>query len=122
MYKVASFRELLVWQRGMNLVVSVYQASGRFPKAETFGLTAQVRRSVVSVPSKIAEGHTRESTKEFLNHLSMAQASLAEVQTQVEIAGRLEYLNPEEVAALTADATVLAKQLFALRNALVKKQ
>ena len=122
MYKVASFRELLVWQRGMDLVVSVYQASGRFPKAEMFGLTAQVRRSVISVPSNIAEGHTRESTKEFLNHLPMAQASLAEVQTQVEIAGRLEYLNPEEVAALTADATVLAKQLFALRNALVKKQ
>jgi four helix bundle protein len=121
MYKVASFRELLVWQRGMDLVVSVYQASGRFPKTETFGLIAQVRRSVVSIPSNIAEGHTRESTKEFLNHLSMAQASLAEVQTQVEIAGRLEYLNADEVAALIADATVLAKQLFALRNALVKK-
>ena len=122
MYKVASFRELLVWQRGMDLVVSVYQASGRFPKVETFGLTAQVRRSVISVPSNIAEGHTRESTKEFLNHPSMAQASLAEVQTQVEIAGRLEYLNPDEVTDLIGQATVLAKQLFALRNALVKKQ
>jgi four helix bundle protein len=122
MYKVANFRELLVWQRGMDLVVSVYRASYRFPKAEMFGLTAQVRRSVVSVPSNIAEGHTRESTKEFLNHLSMAQASLAEVQTQIEIAGRLEYLNPDDVTDLITQATILAKQLFALRNALVKKQ
>jgi four helix bundle protein len=121
MYKVANFRELHVWQRGMDLVVSVYRASCRFPKAEMFGLTAQVRRSVVSVPSNIAEGHTRESTKEYLNHISMAQASLAEVETQVEIAGRLEYLNSDEVAALTAQSTILRKQLFALRNALVKK-
>jgi four helix bundle protein len=122
MARISHFRELQVWQRGMDLVVSVYQASGRFPKTETFGLTSQLRRSAVSVPSNIAEGHTRESTKEYLNHISMAQASLAEVETQLEIAGRLEYIERAEVDLLIAQSSILGKQLFALRNALVKKQ
>ena len=122
MYKVSNFRELHVWQRGMDLVVAVYRASCRFPKGETLRLTAQVRRSVVSVPSNIAEGHTRASTKEYLNHISMPQASLAEVETQLEIAGRLNYLEPEDVTALPSEASILGKQLYALRNSLVKSQ
>ena len=122
MYKVSNFRELHVWQRGMDLVVSVYRVSDGFPKAETFGLTAQIRRSVISVPSNIAEGHTRASTKEFLNHISMAQASLAEVETQIEIAGRLNYLAPDDLAVLLSESSILGKQLYALRNSLVKSQ
>src|SRR5215467_3328863 len=122
MFKVSNFRELHVWQRGMDLVVSVYRVSDGFPKAETFGLTAQIRRSVISVPSNIAEGHTRASTKEFLNHISMAQASLAEVETQIEIAGRLNYLAPDDLAVLLSESSILGKQLYALRNSLVKSQ
>jgi hypothetical protein len=72
---ISHFRELQVWQRGMDIVQAVYEVSGGFPKTEIYGLTSQLRRAAVSVPSNIAEGHTRASTKEYLHHLSMAQAS-----------------------------------------------
>ena len=106
----------------MELVVDVYQVSGGFPRAEIYGLTGQMRRAAVSVPSNIAEGHTRESTKEYLNHLSIAQASLAEVETQMEIALRLGYVESETAAALLNQAAGLGKQLYALRNALNKRK
>lgn len=75
-----SFRELRVWQAAMNLVEKVYRVTQRFPKQETYGLVSQIQRAVVSIPSNIAEGHTREHLKEYLHHLSMAQASLAELE------------------------------------------
>jgi len=80
-----SFRELRVWQAAMELVEKIYQVTKEFPKEELYGLTSQVRRAAVSVPSNIAELHTREHLKEYLHHISMAQASLAEVDTQLEI-------------------------------------
>jgi four helix bundle protein len=76
----SSFRQLEVWQRGMEIVEGVYRISAVFPKAEIYGLTSQLRRAAVSVPSNIAEGHTRASTKEYLHHVSIAAASLAEVE------------------------------------------
>ena len=100
MSTVSHFRELHVWQRGMDIVETVYRVSAAFPKSELYGLTGQVRRAAVSVPSNVAEGHTRASTKEYLNHVSMAQASLAEVETQVEIASRLGYLASTNLSAL----------------------
>jgi len=106
----------------MDLVESIYQLTQTFPQYEMYGLTSQVRRAAVSVPSNIAEGHTRESTKEYLHHLSMAQASLAEVQTQIEIAGRLRYTNDEQMARIIEHCVALRKQLFALRNSLLKSQ
>jgi four helix bundle protein len=117
---VNSFRDLRVWQAGMELVESVYGLTKNFPAHENYGLTSQVRRAAVSVPSNIAEGHTRESTKEYLHHLSMAQASLAEVQTQIEISGRLGYASSEKIDELLQGCISLSKQLFALRNALTK--
>ena len=121
MSKVSHFRELHVWQRGMDIVETVYRVSAAFPKSELYGLTGQVRRAAVSVPSNIAEGHTRASTKEYLNHVSMAQASLAEVETQLEIASRLGYLASAELSAILEQAAVLGKQLYALRDALAKR-
>ena len=118
---VNSFRDLRVWQAGMELAESIYQLTATFPKQEMYGLTSQLRRAAVSVPSNIAEGHTRESTKEYLHHISMAQASLAEVQTQVELAGRLGYAAAEKIAHIIEACVTLSKQLFALRNALAKK-
>jgi len=106
----------------MDLVESIYQLTQTFPQHEVYGLTSQVRRAAISVPSNIAEGHTRESTKEYLHHLSMAQASLAEVQTQIEIAGRLRYTNEEQLARIIENCVALSKQLFALRNSLLKSQ
>jgi four helix bundle protein len=81
---VNSFRDLRVWQAGIELVERVYRATQKFPVEENYGLKVQMRRASVSIPSNIAEGHTRAHRKEFLNHLSVAQGSLAELQTQVE--------------------------------------
>ena len=120
MSTINSFRDLRVWQAGMTLVEEVYRLTQSFPTYESYGLTNQVRRAAVSVPSNIAEGHTREHTKEYLHHISMAQASLAELQTQVEIAGRLRYVPPEAVNKILEYAASLSRQLYALRNGLLK--
>lgn len=106
----------------MDLAEAVYRLSDAFPKAELYGLTGQIRRAAVSIPSNLAEGHIRASTKEFLNFISVAQASLAELETQLEIAQRLQYTNSTETAPLIEQATVLGKQLYASRNALIKRQ
>lgn len=118
---VNSFRDLRVWQAGMDLVELVYRLTEGFPPKEIYGLTGQMRRCAVSVPSNIAEGHTREHSKEYLHHISMAQASLAELQTQLEIAGRLNYLSKEGVADSIEHAVSLSKQLYALRNAMARR-
>ena len=91
------FKELRVWQGAMDLVESVYRVVRAISSEESYGLRSQIRRASVSIPSNIAEGQSRASTKEFLNHLSMAQASLAEVETQLEISVRLKYLAAEKV-------------------------
>ena len=102
----------------MDLVESIYRVSTAFPLDESYGLKAQMRRAAVSIPSNIAEGQARASTKEFLNHLSIAQASLAEVETQLEIALRLKYLSADQLTAVAASIQKLGKHLHALRNAL----
>ena len=119
--EIKNYRDLRVWQNGMDLVVTVYEVSEKFPSRELYGLMSQVRRAAVSVPSNIAEGHTRESTKEYLYHLSIAQASLAEVETQIEIAFRLKYCSQEELNRIQTNCTSLSKQLYSLRNALQAK-
>lgn len=117
----SSFRDLLVWQRGMEIVEAVYRLSAEFPKTETYGLTSQVRRAAVSIPSNLAEGHTRATTKEYLQHVAVAQGSLAEVETQLELAVRLGYAGPEQMQAVHGECLVLAKQLHQLRESLTKR-
>jgi four helix bundle protein len=119
--KIKSFRDLRVWQLAMDLVEIVHQLMKGFPKHESYGLTSQIQRAAVSVPSNIAEGHTREHTKEYLHHLSMAQASLAELDTQLEIACRLNYLSGVELGPTSERVFSLGRQMYALRNALLKK-
>lgn len=121
MGKIRSFRDLRVWQIGMEVVVEVYRLSRSFPRSEVYGLAAQVQRAAVSVPSNIAEGHARDHTGEYLQHLSIAQASLAEVETQLEIAVRLQYLSPEQFHAVQELISALGKQLHVLRNTLKHK-
>ena len=116
-----SYRDLRVWQAGMNLVEQVYKCTQSFPSHELYGLTNQMRRAAVSIPSNIAEGHTREHLKEYLHHLSIAQASLAELETQFEISARLKYLSIEEVSAISEQTNSLGRQLYALRNSLMKR-
>ena len=116
-----SFRELRVWQAAMDLVEKIYRLTREFPKEEMYGLSSQLRRASVSVPSNIAEGHTREHLKEYLHHLSMAQASLSEVDTQLEIARRLHYITPTQLNSINRDLVALGKQMYSLRNALSRK-
>lgn len=118
--QISSFRDLRVWQAAMDLVEEVYLLTRMFPRQETYGLTSQIQRAAVSVPSNIAEGHTREHIKEYLHHLSMAQASLAELETQMEIAMRLKYLSRAQFDQILKRIASLGKQMYALRNALAR--
>jgi four helix bundle protein len=121
-HSVKSLPDLRVWQGSMELVEEIYRVTAGLPQHEIYGLTNQLRRAAVSVPSNIAEGHAREHTKDYLHHVSMAQASLAEVETQLEIAVRLKYLCSQKFKALLDESTALGKQLYALRNALNRKK
>jgi four helix bundle protein len=87
-----AFRDLKVWQRSMDLVERIYKVSATFPKDERFGLISQIRRAAVSVPSNIGEGSRRKKRKAFLNHLDIALGSQAEVEVQLEISQRLQFL------------------------------
>jgi four helix bundle protein len=89
-------RELLVWQESVDLVMLVYRLTDSFPKTEAYGLTSQLRRAVTSVPANIAEGAARSGTKELLHFLSMANGSLSELDTHLEIADRLGYVPDRE--------------------------
>jgi four helix bundle protein len=120
MTSISSFRDLRVWQQGVDLVGQVYRISQSFPKHEIYGLSSQMRRAAVSVPANVAEGHIRKHTKAFLNHLSIALGSLAELQTELEIAVRLGYVSSEQASALDQQGSALARQLHSLRNALPK--
>ncbi len=94
------YRQLVVWQKAMELVKAIYEVTERFPRHEVYGLTSQIRRAAISVPSNIAEGQGRDSTKEFLHHLSMAYGSLMEVETQVLIAESLTYIDQTDSAKI----------------------
>src|SRR5262245_22931485 len=93
---VKSYRELIAWQKAMDLVTVIYQATDQFPQREMFGITNQLRRAAVAVPSNIAEGQGRLGAREFHQFLGIARGSLQEVQTQVKIARRLDYLNDQQ--------------------------
>src|SRR5256885_1393289 len=96
MASVRSYSDLVAWQKAMDLVIAVYKATESLPSDERFGLTSQIRRAVVSVPSNIAEGHGRASQNEFQRFLSIARGSLCEVETQILIAERLTYLSTSD--------------------------
>ena len=113
---INSFRDLRVWQAAMDLVQQVYALTRDFPRHEVYGLTSQIQRSAVSVPSNIAEGHSREHLKEYIHHLSIAHGSLAELETQFEIARRLEYLSAEQFGETLKRMASLGRQLYALLN------
>jgi four helix bundle protein len=110
-----------VWQAAIDLGQNVYELTAKFPRSELYGLTSQVRRSVVSVASNIAEGHARDSTKEYLRFPSIARGSLAETETQLIIAERLELAPARDVSALLTRADEISKMLRRLPQALERK-
>lgn len=93
---IQSYRDLFVWQKAMDLVVAYYGATEQFPKTEIYGFTGQLRRAAVSIPSNIAEGRGRQHLSEFIHFLHTAQGSLAELETQIQIAQRLNYIETEQ--------------------------
>jgi len=109
-----SYRQLLAWQKAMNLVTEIYRATRTFPTEERYGLTHQLRRAAVSVPSNIAEGQARFSAKDFHRFLGTARGSLVEIETQVEIARNLGYLSPGQSAALLQSTSELGRVLNGL--------
>ncbi len=111
-----NFRDLRVWQLGMQLAEEVYRLSQRFPKAETYGLASQIQRAAVSIPANIAEGHAMGSTKDFLRFLAIAQGSLAELETHLMLAERIKYGDPTEIAAILDRCTQEARMLRSLRT------
>ena len=108
---MASYRELIVWQKAMDLVEEVYRLVKLLPREETYALSDQMRRAAVSIPSNIAEGHGRNSEKEFLRFLSIAQGSRAELDTQIEICIRLKYIDVEQVVAAQNLSNEVGKML-----------
>jgi len=116
---VQTYRELDVWKNSMTLVEDIYKMSSGFPKEEMYGLTSQIRRCAVSIPSNIAEGFMRRSTKEFMQFIYIALGSLGELDTQVEIAVRLQYLEPAKDTLHNIE--IIRKQLFALNRSLKTK-
>jgi four helix bundle protein len=116
------FRDLRVWNEGMDLVEQIYRLTRDFPKHEVYGLTNQLRRAAVSIPSNIAEGQARTHLKEYLQLLSTAKGSLAEVQTQLEIAARLSYITPEQLKPILDRADALSRQLYTLAIKLAERE
>ena len=116
-----SYRELTVWQEAMSLVELIYTQTTSFPSEERYGLTQQIRRAAVSVPSNIAEGHARDSTKDYLRHLSIARGSLAEVETQLLLATRLRYLPTEQFEKIEQTLDGISRMLRGLQKSLRTK-
>jgi four helix bundle protein len=116
MTTASSFKDLRIWQESMDLAVEVYQATTVFPKHKTYGLTSQMRRAAVSIPSNIAEGKGHRSDAEFVRFLFHARGSLLELRTQLLIAQRLHYLPPEKVDELNRSGDAIGRGLNALIN------
>ena len=96
MIAISSYRELLIWQKGMDITEKVYQLTKSFPMEEQYGLTSQIKRSSISIPSNIAEGFGRNSTKSYLHFTKIARGSLFELETQLLLANKLNFIKNEE--------------------------
>jgi four helix bundle protein len=115
---MSSYRDLVAWKKGMRLVLDVYRATKTFPREELYGLTSQLRRAAVSIPSNIAEGQARFSHKEFHHFLGNAKGSLAEVDTQILLAQELQLLAEDDARGLLEQTDELGRILSGLRNSI----
>ncbi|MEN9552014.1 MAG: hypothetical protein RI935_391 [Candidatus Parcubacteria bacterium] len=117
-----SYKELIVWQKSIDLVEKIYLVTSSFPQTELFGLTSQMRRSVISIPSNIAEGFSRKHTKEYVQFLRIAYASLSELETQVVITKRLGFVKEENLLQHELLIEEIAKMLNKLIATLINKE
>jgi len=120
--RLKSYKDLLVWQKGILLVKRIYLLTQVFPDAEKFGLVSQMRRAAVSIPSNIAEGQARHTRKEFVQFLSHAEGSVAELETQVILGVELGYCALKDTQEITGLTTELSKMLDSLRRKLEAKE
>ena len=120
--EVRSFRDLVAWQKGIELCKCVYATSARFPDAERFGLTAQMRRAAISVPSNIAEGYGRRRTGDYVRFLDIARGSLYEVQTQLVLADELGMASSENIKPGVELADEVARVLFGLVRSVTRSE
>jgi four helix bundle protein len=114
--KSSAFRDLIVWQKAMDLTVEIYKLVKHLPIEETYALSDQMRRAAVSIPSNIAEGQGRVTAKEFIRFISMSRGSLYELSTQIELCERLNYLERSQTAPIHGQISEIAKMLYALAN------
>ncbi len=119
--EINSFRDLIVWQKSMQLVVGIYEITKQMPIEEKYGLTNQLRRAVVSVPSNIAEGWGRKSRGHYIQFLRIASGSLCETDTQLELAVRLCYFQEKDVVSLKGQLLEMEKMLRSLISKLEQK-
>lgn len=118
---VQSFKDLEVWQKSMSLVTEIYALTARFPKEELYGLTSQIRRAAVSIPSNIAEGRSKRSTRDFMRFIHIAYGSAAELETQLLIAQNLRYVGSETIQPIIAQLHTINRMLNGLLNGLDRK-
>lgn len=111
---VRTHRDLDVWKKSMDFVTKLYKVTIDFPKSEIYGLTGQIRRSAVSIPSNIAEGAARESKKEYIRFLYIALGSVAEIETQLIIANNLQYLDDTSFNILDENKDEIGRMLYGL--------
>ena len=114
MPSLKSYRDLLVWQKGIDLVVIAYKATTGFPKSETYGLISQIRRAATSIPANIAEGYGRGSRKEYLQFLMVTQGSLKELETHFIVSEKLSYLTAAQKDRLLSQTDELGRMLGSL--------
>ena len=119
MDKVRDFKDLVIWQKGIEIAMSIYSLTDTFPKTEQFGLTNQLRRAGISVPSNIAEGHIRDSDKDFARFLGFSLGSLAELETQIIIAEKLGYVSDDAKKSLIQQIRTEIRQIRSLKNVLI---
>jgi len=112
------YSDLQVWQKAIDLVTEIYRITADFPVDERFGLISQIRRAAVSVPANIAEGHGRKATNVFLNHLSIANGSLMELETHLQISLRLGLVPQQVIADILSQTAEIGKMINGLRNSL----
>jgi len=116
--KIKSYKELLIWQKGIVLVKEVYKLTKKFPRTEKFGLINQIQRAAISIPSNIAEGQARQHSKEFRQFLFTALGSLAELDTQLNIALELNYINQDELTSIDEKVTEVRRMIRGLLSKL----
>jgi four helix bundle protein len=122
MLSIRSFRDLEAWQKAMKLAELCYEKTDSFPPRETYGLVSQIRRAAVSVPSNIAEGDSRRTPQAYLNHLSIALGSQAELETQVELSCRLRLPSEPSASEILQISGQVGRMLHALMSSLERKE